>query len=132
MDGKQQHTYQYDSNKHRLFTVPYRITTNNNKDIVVVDITSPDTGRVVVVGTKISSVLILLSVGVRIPGSLTPTIILLSLVTWIPQGLKGDTEKNGFISPDKSAWVHNGNQQVIRQINIDNDIITTTKQISCG
>jgi hypothetical protein len=22
MDGKQQHTYQYDSNKHRLFTVP--------------------------------------------------------------------------------------------------------------
>jgi hypothetical protein len=32
---------------------------------------------------------------------------------------------------DKSAWVHNGKQQVIRQINIDNDIITTTKQISC-
>jgi hypothetical protein len=40
MDGKQQHTYQYDSNKHRLFTVPGRITTNNNKDIVVVDGTS--------------------------------------------------------------------------------------------
>jgi hypothetical protein len=36
MDGKQQHTYQYDSNKHRLFTGPARITTNNNKDIVVV------------------------------------------------------------------------------------------------
>jgi hypothetical protein len=50
MDGKQQHTYQYDSNKHRLFTVPWRITTNNNKDIVVVDKTSRDTGRVVVVG----------------------------------------------------------------------------------
>ena len=50
MDGKQQHTYQYDSNKHRLFTVPYRITTNNNKDIVVVDSTSDYTGRVVVVG----------------------------------------------------------------------------------
>ena len=50
MDGKQQHTYQYDSNKHRLFTSPYRITTNNNKDIVVVDSTSGDTGRVVVVG----------------------------------------------------------------------------------
>ena len=50
IDGKQQHTYQYDSNKHRLFTLPYRITTNNNKDIVVVDRTSPDTGRVVVVG----------------------------------------------------------------------------------
>jgi hypothetical protein len=27
-------------------------------------------------------------------------IILLSLVTWIPQGNKDDTEKNGFISPD--------------------------------
>jgi hypothetical protein len=48
MDGKQQHTYQYDSNKHRLFTLPRRIATNNNKDIVVVDDTSPDTGRVVV------------------------------------------------------------------------------------
>jgi hypothetical protein len=35
-----QHTYQYDSNKHRLFTLPFRITTNNNKDIVVVDSTS--------------------------------------------------------------------------------------------
>ena len=52
MDGKQQHTYQYDSNKHRLFTVPYRITTNNNKDIVVVDMTSDYTGRVVVVGRE--------------------------------------------------------------------------------
>jgi hypothetical protein len=31
-----------------------------------------------------------LSVGVRGPGSATPTIILLSLVTWIPQGLMGD------------------------------------------
>ena len=50
MDGKQQHTYQYDSNKHRLFTLPHRITTNNNKDIVVVDRTSDVTGRVVVVG----------------------------------------------------------------------------------
>jgi hypothetical protein len=50
MDGKQQHTYQYDSNKHRLFTLPQRITTNNNKDIVVIDGTSDDTGRVMVVG----------------------------------------------------------------------------------
>jgi hypothetical protein len=50
MDGKQQHTYQYDSNTHRLLTLPYRITTNNNKDIVVVDMTSDDTRRVVVVG----------------------------------------------------------------------------------
>jgi hypothetical protein len=32
---------------------------------------------------------------------LTPTIILLSLVTWIPLVNKGDdTEKNSFISPD--------------------------------
>jgi hypothetical protein len=31
----------------------------------------------------------------------TPTIILLSVVTWIPWGNKDDdTEKNGFISPD--------------------------------
>ena len=52
MDGKQQHTYQYDSNKHRLFTLPYRITTNNNKNIVVVDRTSDVTGRVVVVGRE--------------------------------------------------------------------------------
>jgi hypothetical protein len=50
MDGKQQHTYQYDGNKHRLFTLPRCITTNNNKDIVVVDRTSGDIGRVVVVG----------------------------------------------------------------------------------
>jgi hypothetical protein len=52
MDGKQQHTYQYDSNKHRLFTLPRRITTNNNKDIVVVDSTSDYTGRVEVVGRE--------------------------------------------------------------------------------
>ena len=52
MVGKQQHTYQYDSNKHRLFTYLHRITTNNNKDIVVVDRTSRDTGRVVVVGRE--------------------------------------------------------------------------------
>jgi hypothetical protein len=37
---------------HRLFTLPCRITTNNNKDIVVVDRTSRDTGRVVVVGCE--------------------------------------------------------------------------------
>jgi hypothetical protein len=54
MDGKQQHTYQYDSNKHRLFTLPRRITTNNNKDIVVLDMTSLDTGRVVVVGREVN------------------------------------------------------------------------------
>jgi hypothetical protein len=32
---------------------------------------------------------------------------------------------------DKSTWVNDLNKQVIRQINIDNDNITTTKQISC-
>ena len=32
---------------------------------------------------------------------------------------------------DKSTWVNDYNKQVIRQINIDNDNITTTKQISC-
>jgi hypothetical protein len=31
---------------------------------------------------------------------ISPTIILLSLVRWIPWGNKGDTERNGFISPD--------------------------------
>jgi hypothetical protein len=32
---------------------------------------------------------------------MTPTIILLSVVTWIPRVNKDDdTEKNGFISPD--------------------------------
>ena len=50
MDGKQQHTYQYDGNKHRLFTLPRCITTNNNKDIVVVDRASGVSGSVVVVG----------------------------------------------------------------------------------
>jgi hypothetical protein len=35
---------------YRLFTLPWRITTNNNKDIVVVDMTSGRTGRVMVVG----------------------------------------------------------------------------------
>jgi hypothetical protein len=41
---------------------------------------------------------------------MTPTIILLSVVTWIPQVNKDDdTEKNGFISPDfvKSFISHN-------------------------
>jgi hypothetical protein len=37
MDGKQQHTYQYDSNKHRLFTLPRRITTNKKNGFI-----SPD------------------------------------------------------------------------------------------
>jgi hypothetical protein len=62
--------------------------------------------------------LVLLSVGVKVPpGSMTPTIILLSLVTWIPWGNKDDdTEKNGFISPTKVqghylslVWMVNNN-----------------------
>jgi hypothetical protein len=52
------------------------------------------------------------------PGSLTPTIISLSLVTWIPRGNKGDTERNGFISLD---FV----------ISCDNDIIVGVIE-SCG
>jgi hypothetical protein len=32
---------------------------------------------------------------------------------------------------DKSTWVNDWGKQVIRQINIDNDNITTTKKISC-
>jgi hypothetical protein len=32
---------------------------------------------------------------------------------------------------DKSTWVNDYSKEVIRQINIDNDNITTTKQISC-
>ena len=31
---------------------------------------------------------------------------------------------------DKSTWVNDYNKQVIRQINIDNDNITITKEIS--
>ena len=44
MDGKQQHTYQYDRDKHRLLTLPDSITTNNSKSIIVVDSTSGFTG----------------------------------------------------------------------------------------
>jgi hypothetical protein len=55
---------------HVYNTLPRRITTNNSKDIVVVDRTSADTGRVVVVGREgglrwtYTSALVLLSVGV--------------------------------------------------------------------
>jgi hypothetical protein len=47
-----------DKYKHRLFTVPWRITTNNNKDIVVVDRTSDYTGRVVVVGWEGDNIIV--------------------------------------------------------------------------
>jgi hypothetical protein len=33
---------------------------------------------------------------------------------------------------DKSTWVTDYTKQVVRQINIDNDNITTTKRISCN
>ena len=33
---------------------------------------------------------------------------------------------------DKSTWVNDYTKEVIRQINIDNDNITTTKKISCS
>jgi hypothetical protein len=48
MDCKQHHCHRYDSNRHSLFTLPWRITTNTNKEIVVVDLID-DIGRVVVV-----------------------------------------------------------------------------------
>jgi DMSO/TMAO reductase YedYZ molybdopterin-dependent catalytic subunit len=45
------------------------------------------------------------------------------------------TDLSGIFSiitvDDKSTWVNDLNKEVIRQINIDNDNITTTKQISC-
>ncbi|CAC5364496.1 unnamed protein product [Mytilus coruscus] len=36
MDGKQKQSYEYDKHKQRLFTVPYRITSNLNNGILVV------------------------------------------------------------------------------------------------
>jgi hypothetical protein len=77
-----------------------------------IDRTSGDTGRVVVVGregglrwtytghSKINVTTQFDPIDV-VTTTMTPTIILLSLVTWIPWGNKDDdTEKNGFISPD--------------------------------
>jgi hypothetical protein len=62
--------------------------------------------------------------------------ILLSLVTWIPRGdISYTTDLSGIYNiitvDDKSTWVSDCDKDVIRQINIDNDNITTTKQISC-
>ncbi|CAC5419050.1 unnamed protein product [Mytilus coruscus] len=48
MGGKQKKSYEYDKHKQRLFTVPYRITSNVNNDILVIDRTSDHGGRVVV------------------------------------------------------------------------------------
>ena len=48
---KEKQSYQYNKHKQRLFTAPYRIT-DNNSDIVVIDCTSRNEGRVVVLGKK--------------------------------------------------------------------------------
>ncbi|XP_071150016.1 uncharacterized protein [Mytilus edulis] len=49
MDRKVKFTFEYDKDKRRLFTCPYRITTNINGDICVSDIiTADNSGRVTV------------------------------------------------------------------------------------
>ncbi|XP_071125867.1 putative leucine-rich repeat-containing protein DDB_G0290503 [Mytilus edulis] len=48
MNGKQKQSYEYDKHKNRLFTLPARITSNINNDILVIDRTSNTNGRVVV------------------------------------------------------------------------------------
>ncbi|CAC5385908.1 unnamed protein product [Mytilus coruscus] len=48
MDGKEKQSYEYDKHKQRLFTLPYRIASNVNNDILVIDKTSYAKGRVVV------------------------------------------------------------------------------------
>ena len=48
---KEKQSYQYNKCKQRLFTYPFRIT-DVNSDIVVIDSTSDDDGRVVVLGKE--------------------------------------------------------------------------------
>jgi hypothetical protein len=48
---KEKQSYQYNKHKQRLFTAPFRIT-DVNSDIVVIDRTSNDDGRVVVLGKE--------------------------------------------------------------------------------
>ena len=48
---KKKQSYQYNKHKQRLFTFPYRIT-DVNSDIVVIDLTSNQDGRVVVLGKE--------------------------------------------------------------------------------
>ncbi|CAC5391748.1 unnamed protein product [Mytilus coruscus] len=51
MDRKVKFNFEYDKDKRRLFTCPYRITTNINGDICVADIiTADNSGRVAVLG----------------------------------------------------------------------------------
>ncbi|XP_076095307.1 uncharacterized protein LOC143065498 [Mytilus galloprovincialis] len=52
MDGKPKQSYEYDKHKLRLFTIPYRITTNVNNDILVIDKTSSKNGRMVVLNRE--------------------------------------------------------------------------------
>jgi hypothetical protein len=48
---KEKQSYQYNKRKQRLFTLPFRIT-DVNSDILVIDCTSNDDGRVVVLGKE--------------------------------------------------------------------------------
>ncbi|CAC5419048.1 unnamed protein product [Mytilus coruscus] len=48
MDGKQKQSYEYYNHKQRLFTILYRITSNVNNDILLIDSISDDDGRVMV------------------------------------------------------------------------------------
>jgi hypothetical protein len=50
-NNKVKQSYQYNKHKQRLFTYPFRIT-DVNFDIVVIDRTSEDDGRVVVLGKE--------------------------------------------------------------------------------
>lgn len=53
IDGKEKQSYEYDKNKERLFTFPYRITTNiKNNDILVIDRTDYYDGRVMALSSR--------------------------------------------------------------------------------
>lgn len=53
IDGKEKQSYEYDKNKERLFTFPYRITTNiKNNDILVIDRTDNYDGRVMALSSR--------------------------------------------------------------------------------
>ncbi|CAC5382978.1 unnamed protein product [Mytilus coruscus] len=49
MNGKQKQSYEYDKHKQRLFTIPARITSNVNNDILVIDRISDKDWRVVAI-----------------------------------------------------------------------------------
>jgi hypothetical protein len=53
IDGKEKQSYEYDKNKEKLFTFPYRITTNiKNNDILVIDRTDNYEGRVMALSSR--------------------------------------------------------------------------------